>query len=264
MHGRTDANKGREPFTAVPPSFYFIFTLRAEMLTACRDDAAVRWRLLKLAEGAPTRGGSRALLGWAKSRAAADAGGGVDQHELARFVKRVVQLFTEGFVATEPSLTTSLPEACPLLREARPGEGFARSVDLFDFSERKSLRNAVEVVTAVGGQRLQRRLLVLPVGDALQEPFWPEGLGVNRGMHNGLDACWAAHRWGDACGDAARQAEVVDERQWLYERQTLQMHGKHRAMLQGYNADNSKGTSPRPAYTYSPDPASRYNQTFAG
>ena len=33
-------------------------------------------------------------------------------------------------------------------------------------------------------------LLVLPVGDALQEPFWPEGLGVNRGMHNALDACW--------------------------------------------------------------------------
>ena len=100
---------------------------------------------------------------------------------------------------------------------------------------------------------------MLPVGDALQEPFWPEGLGINRGMHNALDACWAAHQW----GDAGREAEIVEERQWLYERKTLQMHGKHRAMLIGYNSDNSKGSSPRPAYAYTPDPGSRYNQTFA-
>ena len=71
-------------------------------------------------------------------------------------------------------------------------KGDARSVDLFDFSERKSLKRAAEVVTAVGGVRREAPLLVLPIGDALQEPFWPEGLGVNRGMHNALDACWAA------------------------------------------------------------------------
>ena len=33
--------------------------------------------------------------------------------------------------------------------------------------------------------------LVLPVGDALQEPLWTEGLGVNRGVHNVLNQCFA-------------------------------------------------------------------------
>ena len=41
-----------------------------------------------------------------------------------------------------------------------------------------------------GQPRARGALLVLPVGDALQEPFWPEGLGVNRGCHNALDAAW--------------------------------------------------------------------------
>ena len=34
---------------------------------------------------------------------------------------------------------------------------------------------------------------VLPVGDSLLEPFWPQGLGSNRGFHSALDAIWAVH-----------------------------------------------------------------------
>jgi hypothetical protein len=34
---------------------------------------------------------------------------------------------------------------------------------------------------------------VLPVGDTLLEPFWPQGLGSNRGFHSALDAVWAVH-----------------------------------------------------------------------
>jgi hypothetical protein len=34
--------------------------------------------------------------------------------------------------------------------------------------------------------------LVFPVGDALQEPLWTSGLGVNRGFHGGLNAVFAA------------------------------------------------------------------------
>ena len=30
-------------------------------------------------------------------------------------------------------------------------------------------------------------MLVTRVGDALQEPFWPEGLGINRGFLHALD-----------------------------------------------------------------------------
>ena len=34
---------------------------------------------------------------------------------------------------------------------------------------------------------------VFPVGDAVLEPFWPQGLGSNRGFHTALDAVWATH-----------------------------------------------------------------------
>ena len=34
---------------------------------------------------------------------------------------------------------------------------------------------------------------VFPVGDTLLEPFWPQGLGSNRGFHSALDAVWACH-----------------------------------------------------------------------
>ena len=30
--------------------------------------------------------------------------------------------------------------------------------------------------------------LVMPIGDALQSPFWPQGLGVNAGFHSALNA----------------------------------------------------------------------------
>ena len=34
---------------------------------------------------------------------------------------------------------------------------------------------------------------VFPIGDSLLEPFWPQGLGSNRGFHSALDAVWAVH-----------------------------------------------------------------------
>ena len=36
-----------------------------------------------------------------------------------------------------------------------------------------------------------RRVVVFPIGDSLLEPFWPQGLGSNRGFHSALDACYA-------------------------------------------------------------------------
>lgn len=36
-----------------------------------------------------------------------------------------------------------------------------------------------------------RRVAVFPIGDSLLEPFWPQGLGSNRGFHTALDACYA-------------------------------------------------------------------------
>ena len=90
-------------------------------------------------------------------------------------------------------------------------------------------------MTRVRGQpRARGALLVLPVGDALQEPFWPEGLGVNRGCHNALDAAWVANKWGPCSTSEEAQRQLLQERQYLYQEFSLQMHGKNRKMLKGY------------------------------
>ena len=165
----------------VPPSFYFIFTLKAEMITGCLKAhgkptgsgpaadpaadpaAAVRsepWQLIKLGPGAagemaPAEAhqwGSRQLLEWAKSREAQEAGLGLDQQALELFVRRVVTLFTEAYAHTTLKhgrlveggrVSMPLPQSCALLRavDAR----FPRSLDIFDFSERHALRRAAEV-----------------------------------------------------------------------------------------------------------------------
>jgi len=43
-------------------------------------------------------------------------------------------------------------------------------------------------------------LLVALAGDALVEPFWPEGLGIMRGFFGVLDACHAVRAWSDGLG----------------------------------------------------------------
>ena len=61
-------------------------------------------------------------------------------------------------------------------------------VQIFDFSERKVSNRASVLVDAqmLGGSEGQQ-VLVTRVGDALQEPFWPEGLGINRGFLHCFD-----------------------------------------------------------------------------
>jgi hypothetical protein len=54
---------------------------------------------------------------------------------------------------------------------------------IFDFSGVKRLENAATVMHGV---------FVCAVGDALLEPFWPEGLGIMRGFMSALDAAQAA------------------------------------------------------------------------
>eukprot|EP00049_Salpingoeca_infusionum_P004427 m.79151 g.79151 ORF g.79151 m.79151 type:complete len:1531 (-) comp12559_c2_seq1:1806-6398(-) len=61
-------------------------------------------------------------------------------------------------------------------------------VMLFDFSTRKAAKKSCRVLhDDTTGQQVALML----VGDALLEPFWPEGLGINRGFHTALDAIFA-------------------------------------------------------------------------
>ena len=86
-------------------------------------------------------------------------------------------------------------------KEMCPGQ-----LSIFDFSERKQSNRAATVVhgSSLGELRGDFLCVVARVGDALQEPFWPEGLGTNRGVHNARDAACAG--CGGACGTAARRA----------------------------------------------------------
>ena len=73
----------------------------------------------------------------------------------------------------------TIPDSCPLSSK--------HGVQIFDFSARGLCSEVARRLDGDGAP------LVLPAGDAMQNPYWPQGLGVNRGFHNGLDAVWAVY-----------------------------------------------------------------------
>ncbi|KAI8930169.1 hypothetical protein BC831DRAFT_440730 [Entophlyctis helioformis] len=66
-------------------------------------------------------------------------------------------------------------------------------IQVFDFSCRGLCVDPFRWIDAAPSAQAHRPALVLPIGDALQNPYWPQGLGVNRGVQNALDAVWMAH-----------------------------------------------------------------------
>jgi len=67
----------------------------------------------------------------------------------------------------------------------------AHGVNIFDFSCKGLLTKPFTTLTPknVTDEDVHHPL-VLPIGDTLVNPFWPQGLGVNRGFHSSLDAVW--------------------------------------------------------------------------
>jgi len=84
----------------------------------------------------------------------------------------------------------------------------AHAVNIFDFSCKGRLLSAC---TALSSQTAIKNPLVFPIGDALVNPFWPQGLGVNRGFHSALDAVWSIYL--DAVHD---RQEALRERDVAY------------------------------------------------
>lgn len=78
-------------------------------------------------------------------------------------------------------------------------------IQLFDFSTRQRTEQ-----TSVVLRRGDSKFLATLVGDALMEPFWPEGLGINRGFLSALDTCWMI-----------TQLDIVDEETMLCRREHL-------------------------------------------
>ena len=84
-----------------------------------------------------------------------------------------------------------------------------KQLQIFDFSERRQSNVASLVLPAERfGGSARKRLVVTRVGDALQEPFWPEGLGINRGFLHCLD-----------CADLARGQAALERRRRAQQQQ---------------------------------------------
>jgi hypothetical protein len=88
---------------------------------------------------------------------------------------------------------SGLPKECPLSSK--------HGVQVFDYSCKGVCTDTLK--------KLDDGVYVFPAGDALQNPYWPQGLGVNRGFHNALDAVWAAYL--SAC-----HGNVEEERRFAF------------------------------------------------
>mmetsp|Transcript_104600 Transcript_104600/g.181710 ORF Transcript_104600/g.181710 Transcript_104600/m.181710 type:complete len:1179 (+) Transcript_104600:98-3634(+) len=80
---------------------------------------------------------------------------------------------------------------------------------VFDFSKMKRARNSCAFLTgsqeSAGNGRTSMALLV---GDALLEPFWPEGLGIMRGFLSALDAVASVNAWGGTDAERAKKVSA--------------------------------------------------------
>jgi hypothetical protein len=117
-------------------------------------------------------------------------------------------------------------------------------VRLFDFSERTQAARPSKILyqDAVSASYA----LLFLVGDALQEPFWPEGLGINRGFHSAFDVAWTLHRWAQA---------DVSLKELLREREAMFMAQKR---IQGHEKIGFEVLRKDPK-DFSADPSTRYS-----
>ena len=121
---------------------------------------------------------------------------------------------------------------------------FAERPQLFDFSRRWRSTESIKIISLTQNEgNGEKSVAVSLVGDALIEPFWPEGLGINRGFLSALDAAWAAVQ----LSQEVKSGEVIGCAAENYKR------------LRGLSARFSTRTlHPCSAGAYWADPSSRY------
>lgn len=122
------------------------------------------------------------------------AASNVDRTKMAAFARAVAAYF-------------KLPARCGLVETGQ-------AVQLFDFSSRRACKESCRVLV---DKTSKSKLPVFVAGDALLEPFWPEGLGVNRGFHTALDTVFVIQQYmGDGTAPADRDMKgLKDQRERL-------------------------------------------------
>ena len=135
-------------------------------------------------------------------------------------------------------------------------------VQLFDFSSLARCEKPLKLLTSDGtvvdataenaksagsvGGSGGGAALVCPIGDALQEPVWTSGLGVNRGFHGGINAvytaCVARHKGLQAaCGEMEKAWSKLLAVNWPA----------------GIATEYRKGCCVKPGEKWTADPATR-------
>jgi len=115
----------------------------------------------------------------------------IDQDKLRQFARGVAEFF-------------GLPPSCEFVTDTA-------ACQLFDFSTRKAAKTSCQVREDGRGNQCA----VMLIGDAVLEPFWPEGLGINRGFHTAFDAVWVVQRY-FASGRTANPTEMRTVREELF------------------------------------------------
>lgn len=116
----------------------------------------------------------------------------IDKNALDSLVRQVAAF---RFKAEEPTLhevASDSGNSNAVLQYADSGP------QLFDFSRLQRMAEGVTFLDPAQGvvsEGTDSKLLVAAVGDALLEPFWPEGLGIVRGFFSALDAGSAISLW---------------------------------------------------------------------
>jgi len=82
-----------------------------------------------------------------------------------------------------------LPEHCKLAKNHLDVE----DVGIFDFSRKLKCLKPAKLLDPLPG--MSQSCVVIMVGDALVEPFWPLGTGANRAVLSAMDASWLVKRF---------------------------------------------------------------------
>jgi len=80
--------------------------------------------------------------------------------------------------------------------------------NIFDFSGTTRAKSSCAFLEAPDAQGEHGSAMVLLIGDALMEPFWPEGLGIVRGFLSALDAAAAIEAWDGKNATEARRVSA--------------------------------------------------------
>ncbi|KAJ3205574.1 hypothetical protein HK099_000762 [Clydaea vesicula] len=84
-------------------------------------------------------------------------------------------------------------------------------VQIFDFSAKGQCADTLKFFKSMNENL--NEALILPIGDSFQNPFWPQGLGINRGFHSSLDGVWSAYQYAT---DISKDI-VENERKFSYQ-----------------------------------------------